>query len=111
VERKAAELATGLRDESWKAIPANAVPVWVDMDGLHLTAGQFLRLMAESLVAENASAPIKIKMTYSVSGSGMGYPKQRSPMEQGGSWTFKPAPLNLPGGARAQTAFPILAGR
>jgi hypothetical protein len=111
VARKAAELAAGLRDESWKAIPANAVPVWVDMDGLHLTAGQFLRLMAESLVAENASAPIKVKMTYSVSGSGMGYPKQRSPIEQGGSWTFKPAPLNLPGGARAQTAFPILAGR
>jgi len=111
VARVAADLATRLRDESWKDIPANAVPVWVDVEGLHLTSGQFLRLMAESLVAENPSAAIKIKMTYSISGNGMGYPKQRSPVEQGGTWTFKPAPLNLPSASRAQLATPILAGR
>ena len=111
VAHAAAAIETRIHDESWKATPSNAVPVWVDIDGLHLTAGQFLRLMAESLVAESSSAPIKVKMTYSVSGSGMGYPKQRLPIDQGGTWTFKPAPLDIPGGSRAQSGNPILAGR
>jgi hypothetical protein len=109
VARTAGMIQERLHDETWKPTPSNTVPVWVDMEGLHLTSGQFLRLMAESLVAESPSAAIKVKMTYSVSGSGLGYPKQRRPADQGGTWTFKPAPLEMTGGSRAQNANPVLA--
>jgi hypothetical protein len=95
VARTASDLARILGDETWKPVPSNVVPIWVDMEGLHLTAGQFLRLMLESLVAPSLSAQIKVKMTNNFSGSGLGYPKQRLPIDQGATWTFKPAPLNI----------------
>jgi hypothetical protein len=95
VARTASDLAGVLKDETWKPIPTNAIPMWVDMGSLHLTAGQFLRLMLESLVVPSPSAQIKVKMTNNFSGSGLGYPKQRLPIDQGGTWTFKPAPLNI----------------
>jgi len=95
VARAASDLAHVLNDETWKPVPTNTIPMWVDLEGLHLTAGQFLRLMLESLVAPSPSVQIRVKMTNNFSGSGLGYPKQRLPIDQGGTWTFKPAPLVL----------------
>jgi hypothetical protein len=95
VARTASDLARALGDETWKPVPSNVVPIWIDIESLHLTAGQFLRLMLESLVAPTPSAQIRVKMTNNFSGSGLGYPKQRLPIDQGGTWTFKPAPLNI----------------
>jgi hypothetical protein len=95
VARTASDLARVLRDETWKPVPSNVIPMWVDMESLHLTAGQFLRLMLESLAAPSPSAQIKVKMTNNFSGSGLGYPKQRLPIDQGGTWTFKPAPMHI----------------
>ena len=96
VAQAASLLAPRFDNAKWQPLPANRVPEWVDVGTLHLTAGQFLRLMAESVVAVDPATPIKVKMTYNISSSGMGYPKQRLPIDQGGTWTFKPAPLRLP---------------
>jgi hypothetical protein len=95
VARTASDLARVLKDETWKPVPTNVIPMSVDMEGLHLTTGQFLRLMLESLVASSPSTQNKVKMTNNFSGSGLVYPKQRLPIDQGGTWTFKPAPLNI----------------
>jgi len=95
VARTASDLARVLNDDKWKPVPTNVIPMWVDVESLHLTAGQFLRLMLESLVVPSPSVQIRVKMTNNFSGSGLGYPKQRLQIDQGGTWTFKPAPLNI----------------
>ena len=91
----AAKLADRFHDAAWKPLPANTVPAWVDLDDLHLTGGQFLRLMAEALIAPSLDAKLNVKMTHMSSSASLEYPKMRLPIDQGGTWTFKPAPLNL----------------
>ena len=91
----AAKLADRFHDTTWKPIPANTVPAWVDIDQLHLTGGQFLRLMAEALIAPSLDTNVNVKMTHMSSSAILEYPKMRLPIDQGGTWTFKPAPLNL----------------
>jgi hypothetical protein len=95
VARTASDMARVLKNETWKPVPTSVVPMWVDIESLHLTTGQFLRLMLESLVAPSPSVQIKVKMTNNFSSSGLEYPKQRLPIDQGGTWTFRPAPLNI----------------
>ena len=107
----AAKLANSLHDTAWKPVPANMLPAWVDIDDLHLTVAQFLRLMSEALVAPSLDTKLNVKMTFTYSSADLGYPKMRLPIDMGGNWTFKPAPLNLPGASGAGTASPILAGR
>jgi hypothetical protein len=77
------------------------VPAWVDLDNLHLTGAQFLRLMAEALVAPSLDTKLNVKMTYAFSSAALEYPKMRQQTDMGGNWTFKPAPLDL-AGTRAQ---------
>jgi hypothetical protein len=91
----AAKLASPLHDTAWKPVPANMVPAWVDIGDLHLTAGQFLRLMGEALAAASLDARLNVKMTYVFSSASLEYPKMRLPIDMGANWTFKPAPLNL----------------
>ena len=91
----AANLSNRFEDTTWKPIPGNTVPAWVDIQDLHLTAGQFLRLMAEALVAPTLETKLNVKMTYVFSSASLEYPKMRLPIDQGGNWTFKPAPLKL----------------
>ncbi len=67
------------------------------MGACHLTAGQFLRLMVEALVAPSLDTQLKVKMTFVFFSAGLGYPKMRLPTDMGGNWTLKPAPLNLEG--------------
>jgi hypothetical protein len=40
-------------------------------------------------------------MTYVFSSANLNYPKMRLETDQGGTWTFKPAPLNLASGAQS----------
>ena len=51
--------------------------------------------MAEALVAPSLETKLNVKMTYPFSSASLEYPKMRLPIDQGGHWTFKPAPLNL----------------
>jgi hypothetical protein len=95
VARMASQLADRFPDTAWKPIPANMVPAWVDIEDLHLTGGQFLRLMAESLAAPSLETKVNVKMTYMFSSASLDYPKMRLPIDQGGTWTFKPAPLKV----------------
>lgn len=111
VARVGSQLAAQIDDATWKPVPVNAVPGWVNIDSTRVTGGQFLHLMAEALVAPTPDTKLSIKMSYLFTASGFAYPKMRMPIDQGGTWTFKPAPLHLPGGARAETASPIPAGR
>jgi hypothetical protein len=100
VARIAAQLADRFHDTTWKPIPANTVPARVDIGDLHLTAGQFLRFMAEAVAAPSLETKLNAKITYVFSPASMVYPKMRLEMDQGGTWTFKPAPLNLASGAQ-----------
>jgi len=100
VARMAAQLADRFQETTWKPIPGNTVPAQVDIGDLHLTTGQFLRLMAEAVAAPSLETKFNAKMTYVFSSASMVYPKMRPTMDQGGTWTFKPAPLNLAAGAQ-----------
>jgi hypothetical protein len=91
----AATFSNRFEDTTWKPVPANTVPSWVDMGDLHLTAGQFFRLMAEALVAPSPDTKLNVKMTNVFSADSLEYPKMRLQTDEGGHWTFKPAPLNL----------------
>jgi hypothetical protein len=95
VAEMAAQLADRFHDATWKPIPRNMPPTWVDIQDLHLTAGQFLRLMAEAVVAPSPETPLNVKMTHVTSAASLEYPKMRLPIDQGGNWTFKPAPLKI----------------
>jgi hypothetical protein len=97
----AAQLAGPMHDTGWKPVPANMVPAWLDIGDLHLTAAQVLRLMAEALVAPTLETKLNVKMTYVFSSVSLEYPKMRLPIDMGGNWTFKPAPLNIQGGTHA----------
>ena len=101
VARTAAQLADRFHDTTWKPIPGNMVPAGVDIGDLHLTAGQFLRLMSEAVAAPSLETKLNVKMTYVFSSAGLVYPKMRLPIDEGGSWTFKPAPLNLTSAAQS----------
>lgn len=101
VARMAAQLADRFHDTTWKPIPGNMVPARVDIGDLHLTAGQFLRLMAEAAAAPSLETKLNVKMTYMFSPASLVYPKMRLPIDQGGSWTLKPAPLNLTSAAQS----------
>jgi hypothetical protein len=101
VARMAEQLADRFRDTTWKPIPGNTVPAWVDIGDLHLTGGQFLRLMAEAVAAPSLETKLNVKMTYVFSSANLNYPKMRLETDQGGTWTFKPAPLNLASGAQS----------
>jgi hypothetical protein len=91
----AAKFSNRFEDTTWKPVPGNTVPSWIDMGDLHLTAGQFFRLMAEALVAPSPDTKLNVKMTNVFSADSLEYPKMRLQIDEGGHWTFKPAPLKL----------------
>jgi hypothetical protein len=75
------------------AIPVNMLPAYVTVDGIRINAGQFLRLMAQALVAPSANPKLNVRMSYMFSSLALMFPKTRNPNEQGGLWTYKPAAL------------------
>ncbi len=96
VMTRCADLAGPLHDRSGDRLPHNMIPTWVTVDGIKVNAAQFLRLMAQALLAPSPDAKLDIKMSYMFSTGAVLFPKTRVPKEQGGTWTFKPAPLKLP---------------
>ena len=94
IARICARLADDFHNDSWSPIPHNAIPSLVSVDGLALNSGQFLRLMAEALAAPNTQTKVEVKMTYPLSVPAYQFPKERD-SDLGGTWTFKPAPLDL----------------
>jgi hypothetical protein len=94
VARVSSSLVTRLNDTSWKPLPSNMIPAWLEVDGLRVNSAQFLRLMLESLVTPSRDARINVKMTNMFSAAGLVYPKMRDSTDQGCTWTFRPAPLN-----------------
>lgn len=88
-------LVDRLNDQTWQTMPNNMVPSWVTIDGKRLPGSQFLRLMAEALIAPSRGTALKLKMTHMFSAAGEIYPKTRLRSDQGATWTFKPAALSV----------------
>jgi len=93
VAKVCATLSGPLHDTSWSPIPKNKVPSRISIDGMDLNAAQFLRLMSEAMVAATPETRLKVKMTSMLSLAGEVAPKTRLQVDQGATWTFKPAPL------------------
>jgi len=93
VARVCAGLVDALHDQTWAPIPRNAVPSHVTIDNITLNPAQFLRLMAEALVAPSPDTKLTIKPTDIFWGRDAVYYKTRSLADEGGTWTVKPAPL------------------
>jgi hypothetical protein len=75
-------------------MPGNMIPAWLEIDGIRVNGAQFLKLMFESLTAPSPQTRIKVQMTNPFSAAGLVYPRMRLPEDQGGTWTFRPAPLD-----------------
>jgi hypothetical protein len=93
VAQTCTRLADESHHESWTPIPRNAVPSEVVVGGLVVSPSQFLRLMAEALVASAAETRLTIKPTEMFWGRPAVFYRRRPLTEIGSSWTFKPAPI------------------
>lgn len=82
--------------------PKNSVPTSVTVSGINMSGAQFLRLMAEALVAPTPDTKVRVKMTYLFPNQAQLVPKTRSMSEMGAGWTVKPAQLQV--GGTSQTA-------
>jgi hypothetical protein len=70
------------------------IPARLEIDGIRINGAQFLKLMFASLVAPSPETRINVQMTNMHSIAALVYPRMRQPIDQGGTWTFRPAPLN-----------------
>lgn len=73
--------------------PKNIIPSRMVIEGNEINAAQFLRLMAEALLAPSQDTKLKIKMTQMLPAPGEIFPRIRPRTDEGATWTFKPAPL------------------
>jgi hypothetical protein len=95
VAQTSAGLVTKLHDDTWTPVPNNVIPTRVKIDGLDLNPAQFLRLMAEALVAPSPETKLKVKATNMFSSQSILRMRTRSARDMGVAWTFKPAPLDI----------------
>jgi hypothetical protein len=95
ITRVCSKIVDKLNDQTWHPVPNNVVPAWLEVEGIRVNAAQFLRLMLEALVASTPETKLNVKMTNMLTYPGIMYPKTRVPQDQGGTWTYKPAPLRL----------------
>jgi len=96
-----AQASTGfvakLHDDSWIPVPNNVVPTRVKVGALDLNPAQYLRLMAEALVAPSPDARLTVKpATMFASPNYLGM-RTRVARDMGAVWTYKPAALSLSG--------------
>jgi hypothetical protein len=91
----AAGLVARLNARTWKPVPENVIPTWVDVGSVRVNAAQFLRLMAETISLVDVDRPLPLRMSYMFSPVGEGFPKSRRRTDVGGLWTLKPAPLKF----------------
>jgi hypothetical protein len=90
------KLMASLRDDSPHPIPLNAIPSPIAIDGLSVTPAQFLRLMAEALVAPSATQNLQVKPVQMFAGRIMTFNNRRPRTDLGAPWTYKPAVLGTP---------------
>jgi hypothetical protein len=86
-----AEIAPKLHDQSQGAVPKNAIPIAITVEGAILNPAQFLRLMAGAILNPVPEAKLNIRMTYEFIGVGQLLPRTRPDMDDGFIWTLKPA--------------------
>lgn len=99
VARAAAALDGALHDDAWSPVPHNVVPMRVKVEGLDLNPAQFLRLMAEALVAPSPDTRLKVKPENMFASQNFVKIRTRSALDMGNVWTYKPAALLLNGPA------------
>lgn len=104
VAHTAAAFVSQLHDQTAAATPHNVIPTKITMQGTDLTPPQFLRLMAEALVAPSPEAKLQIKSEQMFSGPDELFYKTRIMRDMGGLWTRKPAVLDTAVLSRAQAA-------
>ena len=104
VIKSAAQIAPKLAETSWKRIPDNAVPAFVQVGQLRVNASQFLRLMAQAYLDPSPDRILKINAITLTTRAAFMFPKNTLMTEQGNAWTFKPAPLKTPGATIAPAA-------
>jgi hypothetical protein len=95
VARVSASLSQSLDDRGWRTVPANMIPCWTDVERTRLNSAQLLRLMAQALLAPSPAAKLDIKLSQMFAAAGEMYPRSGPRSDQGGTWTAKPAILDL----------------
>ena len=93
VAHASASFAARLHDQTGTPIPHNVIPTQVTVEGIDVTPAQFLRLMAEALVAPSSKTKLQIKRQEMFSGGDELYYRTRIERDMGGLWTRKPAVL------------------
>ncbi len=104
VAHAAAGVATRLHDQSSDPVPHNVIPTQVNVDGIDVSPAQFLRLMAEALVAPSLNGKIQVKPENMFSGLDELYYKTRLERDLGGLWTRKPAIVATAVASHGETA-------
>jgi hypothetical protein len=80
-----------LHDDSWRDRPRNAIPSPIAIGDLSVTASQFLRLMAEALIAPGPDTKLTVKPVDMFAGRVMTFYNRRLHSDLGAPWTYKPA--------------------
>jgi hypothetical protein len=88
-------VAVKLHDSSATPVPKNIIPTSATINGVAMSSAQVMRLMMEAMVNPSQQEKLQVKMTYTLSGLGAVSPKSRPPDEVGGTWTLKPAVLEI----------------
>lgn len=93
ITQAAAQISKQLHDTAWSPLPKNSIPTWTTVGDTKVNAAQFLKLMAQAVLASSSSEKLDIKMEQMASAPLMAYPQEIPREERSNSWTFKPAPL------------------
>jgi hypothetical protein len=91
LSRECAELRRRLTATGWSPVPRNAVPSFVGVGSVRLTAAQFLLAMAEAYVARPGTTDVEIKWVSGTTLIGSMLPESRPRTDSGSAWTLKPA--------------------
>ncbi len=94
VARVCETLIKEFHTEAWTPIPRNAVPAEIAIEGKVLNPAQFLRLMADALVADSDTTKLRIQNAALFWGPEEIFYRRRPDTELGYVWTFKPAVLH-----------------
>ncbi len=93
--RESARYVTNSLQGAWTPVPRNSVPSYVTVDGTRLTAGQFLRAIADAYVAPAGTSEVAAKWTSGTSLFGERFPPTRAPSDKGDVWTARPAAIRF----------------
>jgi hypothetical protein len=93
VAHASASFVARLHDQTGTPIPHNVIPSLVAVEGIDVVPAQFLRLMAEALVAPSPETKLHIKKVEMFSGVDEMFYRTRIERDLGGLWTRKPAVL------------------